>query len=83
MKDKDLFFREFNDGLHRIGRAMMVLMIAMLLTIPFLFAAVNGVGVNWNAFVEGILKVNLSPLSQGMVVYLRVSACAALGASLS
>lgn len=81
MKDKELFFREFNDGLHRIGRAMMVLMIAMLLTIPFLFAAVNGVGVNWNAFVEGILKVGIIYFPSSIVEFLIYTPMLGVGGS--
>ena len=40
--ENEKFFEEFNNGLHRMGRAMMVLMIAILLAVPAGFALLQG-----------------------------------------
>ena len=55
--DREQFFADFNNGLHRIGRITMVLMIGALLCVPALFGWLNGVGPDWAGFVDGIIKV--------------------------
>ena len=35
MNEKEKFFKEFNDGLHRIGRITLILAVALLVAIPF------------------------------------------------
>ena len=59
MDEKQKFFEEFNNGLHRIGRAMMLLMIAMLVSVPVCFAMMGGHSIDWKGFMEGIIKVGI------------------------
>ena len=42
-KEKKEFFEEFNNGLHRIGRFTLIAAMIMLISIPFIVGAVNGV----------------------------------------
>ena len=70
MDEKQKFFEEFNNGLHRIGRAMMLLMIAMLLSVPVCFAMMGGHSIDWKGFVEGILKVGIIYYPTSIVEFL-------------
>ena len=57
--NRDTFFEEFNNDLHRIGRTAMVLMIGALLCVPLGFGALNGISPDWAGFVDGIIKVGI------------------------
>ena len=54
--ENEKFFEEFNNGLHRIGRVAMVLMVALLVTVPFLFGALG------LKYFSKSLKLSLPPL---------------------
>jgi hypothetical protein len=57
--DKEKFFEEFNNGLHRIGRIAMIAMVAILVSVPFLFGAMNNLSPDWKAVLNGILRVGI------------------------
>ena len=59
MSEKELFFQEFNNGMHRLGRATLVVMTALLLAVPFIYGAANGVSPDWAGFLSGLAKVGL------------------------
>ena len=58
-KEKELFFKEFNNGLHMIGRIMLILAIILLVGVPFVVGTVNGVSPDWSAFLKGLMKIGI------------------------
>ncbi len=64
-KAKEEFFVEFNNGLHRLGRIMLVSSIIILLAVPFAFGMFSGVMPDITGFIKGFSNV--------AVVYLPVS----------
>ncbi|MFR9231957.1 MAG: hypothetical protein ACLVLH_02725 [Eisenbergiella massiliensis] len=40
---KQAFLEDFNNGLHRIGRCMLIVSIILLVGVPFVIGAINGV----------------------------------------
>lgn len=79
--DKEQFFAEFNDGLHRIGRVTMVLMIGLLLGVPVAFGVLNGVGPDWQGFLSGILKVGIIYYPTSIVEFLIYTPMLGVGGS--
>jgi len=81
MDEQQKFFEEFNNGLHRIGRVSMLVMIALLLTVPFGFGLMNGVSVDWNGFVNGIIKVGIIYFPTSIVEFLIYTPMLGVGGS--
>ena len=81
MDEQQKFFEEFNNGLHRIGRISMILMIAMLLAVPFCFGMVNGLGVDWKGFLAGIIKVGIIYYPTSIVEFLIYTPMLGVGGS--
>ena len=48
--DKEKFFEDFNNGLHRIGRFTLILSAILLLAIPFVIGLINGVAPELKGF---------------------------------
>lgn len=65
MTDKEKYIQEFNNGLHRLGRTLMLATIALLVAVPFVFGAIHGISPDLNGFLAGYAKV--------VVIYLPVS----------
>lgn len=63
---KQVFFEEYNNGLHRLGRFTLVLGIIVLLCVPFAFGFISGVSPDMQSFFKGFLNV--------AVIYFPVSA---------
>ena len=59
MDEKQKFFQEFNNSLHRLGRMTMILMIGMLLLVPVTFGMLNDLSPDWSAFLKGIVTVGI------------------------
>lgn len=79
--DRERFFTDFNNELHRIGRLTMVLMIAALLSVPFLFGAMNGLGPDWGGFLDGIIKVGIIYYPTSIVEFLIYTPMLGVGGS--
>ena len=79
--DKEQFFTEFNNGLHRIGRITMVLMIVALLSVPVTFGALNGVSPDWAGFLDGIIKVGIIYYPTSIVEFLIYTPMLGVGGS--
>ena len=79
--DREQFFADFNNGLHRIGRITMVLMIGALLCVPALFGWLNGVGPDWAGFVDGIIKVAIVYYPTSIVEFLLYTPMLGVGGS--
>ena len=57
MNEKEKFFEDFNNGLHRIGRITMLLGILVLMAVPFVVAGIYGASINVSGFWAGFAKV--------------------------
>lgn len=65
MNEKEKFFEEFNNGLHRLGRITMALTMIILTAVPFIIAGIFGTSIDGQGFMAGFAKV--------VVIYLPVS----------
>ena len=81
MDEKQKFFEEFNNSLHRIGRLTMVLMIGMLMMVPVVFGLLNGLSPDWNGFVNGIIKVAIIYYPTSIVEFLIYTPMLGVGGS--
>ncbi len=57
IQDKDKFFEEFNNGLHRLGRFTLIAGIVILMAVPFIFGMICGVSPDMPAFLRGWINV--------------------------
>ena len=56
-KEKEQFFVEFNNGLHRLGKFTLIAGIVLLMAVPFAFGMISGVMPNIPAFIKGWANV--------------------------
>ena len=56
-KQKEQFFIEFNNSLHRMGRLLLIVALILLLSVPFVIGALNGVAPELGGFLSGIFGV--------------------------
>ena len=64
-QEREQFLREFNDGLHRLGRIMLIVATILLVAVPFVVGAINGVMPEGKGFLSGFARV--------AVIYIPVS----------
>ena len=81
MDEKQKFFEEFNNSLHRIGRITMVLMIGLLLMVPITFGMLNDLSPDWSGFVNGIIKVAIIYYPTSIVEFLIYTPMLGVGGS--
>lgn len=81
MNEKEKFFKEFNDGLHRIGRITLVLGALMLIAIPFIIGAINGVSPDLKGFLSGFAKVGIIYIPVAIVEFLVYTPMLGVGGS--
>lgn len=81
MTEKEKFFEEFNNGLHRIGRITLILGTLMLIAIPFIIGAINGVMPDLGGFVAGLAKVGVIYIPVAIVEFLVYSPMLGVGGS--
>ena len=81
MNEKELFFKEFNEGLHRLGRLMMVAAVVLLTAVPFVVGAVNGVAPDFGGFLAGFAKVGLIYIPVAIVEFLVYTPMLGMGGS--
>ena len=81
MDEKELFFKEFNEGLHRLGRLMMVAAVVLLTAVPFVVGAVNGVAPDLGGFLAGFAKVGLIYVPVAIVEFLVYTPMLGVGGS--
>lgn len=70
MSEKEIFFKEYNDGLHRIGRFTLILSVAMLVAVPFIIGGLNGVIPDLAGFLKGFANVGLIYIPVAIVEFL-------------
>ena len=57
VQDREKFFVDFNNGLHRLGRFTLVAGIIVLMAVPFAFGVIVGVMPDMPAFLKGWINV--------------------------
>ena len=80
-KTKEQFFEEFNAGLHRIGRIMLVFGMLLLISVPFVFGAINDVSPDWAAFLGGFANVGIVYIPVAVVEFLVYAPMLGVGGS--
>ena len=57
IQDREKFFEDFNNGLHRLGRFTLVAGIIILMAVPFAFGMLCGVSPDMPSFLKGWINV--------------------------
>lgn len=80
-KQKEQFFTEFNNSLHRLGRLMLVVSLILLLSVPFVIGALNQVMPGLGGFLSGIAKVGVIYIPVAIVEFLVYTPMLGVGGS--
>lgn len=81
MKEKEKFFEEFNNGLHRLGKITMFLVIIILILVPIVMGAVFGVSPDMEGFLAGLAKVAVIYFPVSLVEFLIYTPMLGVGGS--
>ena len=81
MNDKEKFFKEFNEGLHRIGRITLILGAVLLIAVPFILAMLNDAIIDFKGFLAGFAKVGIIYIPVAIVEFLVYSPMLGVGGS--
>ena len=81
MEEKQKFFNDFNNGLHRLGRFTMVLTVFMLVSVPFVVASVFDATVDLQGFLVGLAKVAIIYYPVAIVEFLIYTPMLGVGGS--
>lgn len=54
---EDFNFEEYNNSIHRDGRILMTIALALLIAVPFIIALITGAHINWKDFWPALIKV--------------------------
>lgn len=81
MNEKEKFFEEFNNGLHRIGRITSIAVIILLVGVPFVFGAINGVAPDLGGVLSGFAKVGIIYIPVAIVEFLVYAPMLGVGGS--
>lgn len=78
---KQAFLEDFNKGLHRIGRCMLIVSIILLVGVPFVIGAINGVTPSLKGFLVGFAKVGIIYIPVAIVEFLVYTPMLGVGGS--
>ena len=78
---KQAFLEDFNNGLHRIGRCMLIVSIILLVGVPFVIGAINGVTPSLKGFLVGFAKVGIIYIPVAIVEFLVYTPMLVVGGS--
>ena len=81
MTEKEKYIQDFNNGLHRLGRTLMLATIALLIAVPFVFGALYGISPELDGFLAGYAKVAVIYLPVSFVEFLVYAPMLGVGAS--
>ena len=81
VKDREKFFVDFNNGLHRLGRFTMVSVILILSAVPFVMGMCFGVQPDMDGFLAGYIKVAMIYLPVSLVEFLVYAPMLGVGGS--
>lgn len=81
MQEKELFLKDFNNSLHRIGRWTALLTVLLFLAFPVLVSVVFQVSIDWNGFLAGFAKVGIIYIPVAIVEFLVYAPMLGVGGS--
>lgn len=70
MNEREKFYEQFNNGLHRLGRITMLSTMIILTIVPFIMGALFDVSPDMQAFLRGYAKVAVVYLPVSLVEFL-------------
>ena len=79
--DREQFFTDFNNGLHKLGRFTMVSVILVLSAVPFVMGMCFGVQPDMDGFLAGYIKVAMIYLPVSLVEFLVYAPMLGVGGS--
>lgn len=80
-KAREQFFEEYNKGLHRLGKLLLVTAVILLASVPFVIGAVNGVMPSLTGFLAGFAKVGIIYVPVAIVEFLVYTPMLGVGGS--
>lgn len=80
-KEKEQFFAEYNQGLHRLGRLLMLVSLILLLAVPFVIGILNETMPDGAGFLSGIAKVGIIYIPVSIVEFLVYTPMLGVGGS--
>ena len=80
-RQKEQFFTEFNNSLHRLGKILLIVSLGLLLAVPFVIGMINGVAPGLNGFLNGIAKVGIIYIPVAIVEFLVYTPMLGVGGS--
>lgn len=80
-KQKEQFFIEYNNGLHRLGKILLIISLILLISVPFVIGAVNGVMPSLGGFLAGFAKVGIIYIPVAIVEFLVYTPMLGVGGS--
>jgi len=81
MNEREKFFKQFNDDLHRLGRIMLIIAVLLLVCVPFVVGAANGVFPELKGFLTGFAKVGIIYVPVAIVEFLVYTPMLGVGGS--
>lgn len=81
MSEKDKFFKEFNDDLHKLGRITLILGVVILVALPSIIGFINGVMPDLSGFLKGFANVALIYVPVAIVEFLVYAPMLGVGGS--
>ena len=81
MNEKELFLKEFNESLHKIGKITSVAVIVLLLGFPFLASFISGEAISLQGFLAGFAKVGIIYIPVAIVEFLVYTPMLGVGGS--
>lgn len=70
MNEKEKFFEDFNNGLHKIGKITMLLGMLVLMAVPFIVAGIYDASIDVSGFWAGFAKVAVIYIPVSIVEFL-------------
>lgn len=80
-QERERFLQEFNGGLHRLGRVMLIAAVILLVGVPFVVGAINGVMPDGKGFLSGFAKVGIIYIPVAIVEFLVYTPMLGVGGS--
>ena len=80
-RQKELFFTEFNNSLHRLGKILLFVSMILLLSVPFVIGALNSVMPGLGSFLSGMAKVGIIYIPVAIVEFLVYTPMLGVGGS--
>ena len=80
-RQKEQFFTDFNNSLHRMGKMLLLISMILLLSVPFVIGMINGVVPKIGGFLSGMAKVGIVYIPVAIVEFLVYTPMLGVGGS--